>query len=128
MCRYLEFVYVALFQWMLLSFRHSTVNLTILELGIEHLLLFPPFSLASSNRHFCHTDPKHRNSRKRGRRKLLEELKRKKMGIKDLLRFMKPYVETAHIKKYAGKRVTHISFTFYFNSIFKFITFIAFWF
>ncbi|KAJ8536052.1 hypothetical protein K7X08_034453 [Anisodus acutangulus] len=27
------------------------------------------------------------------------------MGIKDLLRFMKPYVETAHIKKYAGKRV-----------------------
>ncbi|XP_059303409.1 exonuclease 1 isoform X1 [Lycium ferocissimum] len=27
------------------------------------------------------------------------------MGIKDLLRFMKPYVETAHVKKYAGKRV-----------------------
>ncbi|MCD7446660.1 hypothetical protein HAX54_014431 [Datura stramonium] len=27
------------------------------------------------------------------------------MGIKDLLRFMKPYVEPAHIKKYAGKRV-----------------------
>ncbi|KVI04562.1 5'-3' exonuclease, C-terminal domain-containing protein [Cynara cardunculus var. scolymus] len=27
------------------------------------------------------------------------------MGIKDLLRFMKPYVEPIHIKKYAGKRV-----------------------
>ncbi|CAI9295459.1 unnamed protein product [Lactuca saligna] len=27
------------------------------------------------------------------------------MGIKDLLRFMKPYVEPVHIKKYAGKRV-----------------------
>ncbi|XP_070027514.1 exonuclease 1 isoform X2 [Nicotiana sylvestris] len=27
------------------------------------------------------------------------------MGIKDLLRFMKPYVESVHIKKYAGKRV-----------------------
>ncbi|KAA8541322.1 hypothetical protein F0562_025285 [Nyssa sinensis] len=27
------------------------------------------------------------------------------MGIKDLLRFMKPYVELIHIKKYAGKRV-----------------------
>ncbi|KAF4385231.1 hypothetical protein G4B88_026514, partial [Cannabis sativa] len=28
-----------------------------------------------------------------------------KMGIKDLLRFMKPYIEPIHIKKYAGKRV-----------------------
>ncbi|KAK2422638.1 5'-3' exonuclease family protein [Trifolium repens] len=27
------------------------------------------------------------------------------MGIKDLLRFMKPYVEPIHIKNYAGKRV-----------------------
>ncbi|XP_030492807.2 exonuclease 1 [Cannabis sativa] len=27
------------------------------------------------------------------------------MGIKDLLRFMKPYIEPIHIKKYAGKRV-----------------------
>jgi len=27
------------------------------------------------------------------------------MGIKDLLRFMKPYIEPVHIKKYAGKRV-----------------------
>ncbi|KAI3735613.1 hypothetical protein L6452_15120 [Arctium lappa] len=27
------------------------------------------------------------------------------MGIKDLLRFMKPYVQPIHIKKYAGKRV-----------------------
>ncbi|KAI3517903.1 hypothetical protein L1887_17124 [Cichorium endivia] len=27
------------------------------------------------------------------------------MGIKDLLRFMKPYVEPVHIKKFAGKRV-----------------------
>ncbi|CAN1180383.1 Exonuclease 1 [Linum perenne] len=27
------------------------------------------------------------------------------MGIKDLLRFMKPYIESVHIKKYAGKRV-----------------------
>ncbi|XAR63945.1 Exodeoxyribonuclease I [Bertholletia excelsa] len=27
------------------------------------------------------------------------------MGIKDLLRFMKPHVEPIHIKKYAGKRV-----------------------
>lgn len=27
------------------------------------------------------------------------------MGIKDLLRFMKPFVEPIHIKKYAGKRV-----------------------
>ncbi|RDX88235.1 Exonuclease 1, partial [Mucuna pruriens] len=27
------------------------------------------------------------------------------MGIKDLLRFMKPYTEPVHIKKYAGKRV-----------------------
>ncbi|KAL8135090.1 exonuclease 1 [Apium graveolens] len=27
------------------------------------------------------------------------------MGIKDLLRFLKPYVEPIHIKKYAGKRV-----------------------
>ncbi|KAI4302553.1 hypothetical protein MLD38_038282 [Melastoma candidum] len=27
------------------------------------------------------------------------------MGIKDLLRFMKPYLEPVHIKKYAGKRV-----------------------
>ncbi|KAG2385141.1 Exonuclease 1 [Vigna angularis] len=27
------------------------------------------------------------------------------MGIKDLLRFMKPYIETFHIHKYAGKRV-----------------------
>ncbi|KAK7314630.1 hypothetical protein VNO77_33157 [Canavalia gladiata] len=27
------------------------------------------------------------------------------MGIKDLLRFMKPYIELVHIKKYAGKRV-----------------------
>nr|GEV69359.1 exonuclease 1 [Tanacetum cinerariifolium] len=27
------------------------------------------------------------------------------MGIKDLLKFMKPYVEPIHIKKYAGKRV-----------------------
>ncbi|KAI3802299.1 hypothetical protein L1987_30429 [Smallanthus sonchifolius] len=27
------------------------------------------------------------------------------MGIKDLLRFMKPYVEPIHIKKYADKRV-----------------------
>ncbi|KAF4373590.1 hypothetical protein F8388_025284 [Cannabis sativa] len=30
---------------------------------------------------------------------------RPKMGIKDLLRFMKPYIEPIHIKKYAGKRV-----------------------
>lgn len=27
------------------------------------------------------------------------------MGIKDLLRFMKPHIEPIHIKKYAGKRV-----------------------
>ncbi|TXG50831.1 hypothetical protein EZV62_023355 [Acer yangbiense] len=27
------------------------------------------------------------------------------MGIKDLLRFMKPYIKPIHIKKYAGKRV-----------------------
>ncbi|KAK6261410.1 hypothetical protein QUC31_007226 [Theobroma cacao] len=27
------------------------------------------------------------------------------MGIKDLLRFMKPFIEPVHIKKYAGKRV-----------------------
>ncbi|XP_031406251.1 exonuclease 1 isoform X2 [Punica granatum] len=27
------------------------------------------------------------------------------MGIKDLLRFMKPYIEPIHIEKYAGKRV-----------------------
>ncbi|CAN1266910.1 Exonuclease 1 [Linum perenne] len=27
------------------------------------------------------------------------------MGIKDLLKFMKPYIEPVHIKKYAGKRV-----------------------
>lgn len=27
------------------------------------------------------------------------------MGIKDLLRFMKPYIKSIHIKKYAGKRV-----------------------
>uniref|UniRef100_A0A165X675 Exonuclease 1 n=1 Tax=Daucus carota subsp. sativus TaxID=79200 RepID=A0A165X675_DAUCS len=27
------------------------------------------------------------------------------MGIKDLLRFLKPYVEPIHVKKYAGKRV-----------------------
>ncbi|TYJ99023.1 exonuclease 1 [Cucumis melo var. makuwa] len=27
------------------------------------------------------------------------------MGIKDLLRFMKPYIEPIHIKKYAGERV-----------------------
>ena len=27
------------------------------------------------------------------------------MGIKDLLRFLKPYTEPIHIKKYAGKRV-----------------------
>ncbi|GAV69156.1 XPG_N domain-containing protein/XPG_I domain-containing protein [Cephalotus follicularis] len=27
------------------------------------------------------------------------------MGIKDLLRFMKPYIEPIHIRKYAGKRV-----------------------
>lgn len=27
------------------------------------------------------------------------------MGIKDLLRFMKPYIEPVHIKKFAGKRV-----------------------
>ncbi|XP_061343645.1 exonuclease 1 [Gastrolobium bilobum] len=27
------------------------------------------------------------------------------MGIKDLLRFMKPYIEPVHIKKYTGKRV-----------------------
>ncbi|KAJ8773078.1 hypothetical protein K2173_028255 [Erythroxylum novogranatense] len=27
------------------------------------------------------------------------------MGIKDLLKFMKPYIEPIHIKKYAGKRV-----------------------
>ncbi|KAK9925779.1 hypothetical protein M0R45_023044 [Rubus argutus] len=27
------------------------------------------------------------------------------MGIKDLLRFMKPYIQIIHIKKYAGKRV-----------------------
>ncbi|XP_054822163.1 exonuclease 1 isoform X2 [Prosopis cineraria] len=27
------------------------------------------------------------------------------MGIKDLLRFMKPYIETIHINKYAGQRV-----------------------
>ncbi|CAB4281368.1 unnamed protein product [Prunus armeniaca] len=27
------------------------------------------------------------------------------MGIKDLLRFMKPYIAPIHIKKYAGKRV-----------------------
>ncbi|KAL4362113.1 hypothetical protein GQ457_04G012020 [Hibiscus cannabinus] len=27
------------------------------------------------------------------------------MGIKDLLRFMKPFIESVHIKKYAGKRV-----------------------
>ncbi|XP_038688103.1 exonuclease 1 [Tripterygium wilfordii] len=27
------------------------------------------------------------------------------MGIKDLLRFMKPYIQPIHIKKYAGKRV-----------------------
>ncbi|XP_027923959.1 exonuclease 1 isoform X1 [Vigna unguiculata] len=27
------------------------------------------------------------------------------MGIKDLLRFMKPYIEPIHIKEYAGKRV-----------------------
>ncbi|XVF50511.1 hypothetical protein PTKIN_Ptkin04bG0107000 [Pterospermum kingtungense] len=27
------------------------------------------------------------------------------MGIKDLLRFMKPFIEPIHIKKYAGKRV-----------------------
>ncbi|XP_065850458.1 exonuclease 1 [Euphorbia lathyris] len=27
------------------------------------------------------------------------------MGIKDLLRFMKPYIESIHIKKFAGKRV-----------------------
>ncbi|KAI3682171.1 hypothetical protein L2E82_50105 [Cichorium intybus] len=29
----------------------------------------------------------------------------KEMGIKDLLRFMKPYIEPVHIKKFAGKRV-----------------------
>lgn len=27
------------------------------------------------------------------------------MGIKDLLKFVKPYVEPIHIKKYAGHRV-----------------------
>ncbi|CAN1266911.1 Exonuclease 1 [Linum perenne] len=30
------------------------------------------------------------------------------MGIKDLLKFMKPYIEPVHIKKYAGKRVSQI--------------------
>jgi exonuclease-1 len=27
------------------------------------------------------------------------------MGVKDLLKFMKPYIEPVHIKKYDGKRV-----------------------
>lgn len=30
---------------------------------------------------------------------------KEEMGIKDLLRFVKPYVEPIHIKKYAGQRV-----------------------
>lgn len=33
------------------------------------------------------------------------------MGIKDLLRFMKPYTEPIHIQKYAGKRVIFLPFS-----------------
>ena len=36
------------------------------------------------------------------------------MGIPNLLRFLKPFIEPVHIKKYAGKRVnrspSHLSF------------------
>lgn len=38
----------------------------------------------------------------------------KEMGIKDLLRFMKPYVEPVDIKKYAAKRVREIDLMFHY--------------
>lgn len=34
-----------------------------------------------------------------------------KMGIKDLLRYMKPFIASVHIKKYAGKRVKNTLFS-----------------
>jgi hypothetical protein len=40
------------------------------------------------------------------------------MGIKDLLRFVKPYIEPIHIKRYAGKRVNILTLfpLFFFES------------
>jgi hypothetical protein len=35
---------------------------------------------------------------------------RKLMGIPNLLRFLKPFIEPVHIKKYAGKRVSRSPF------------------
>ena len=42
------------------------------------------------------------------------------MGIKDLLRYMKPFIEPIHIKKYAGKRVKTRHFPQNFQRIYPF--------
>lgn len=59
-----------------------------LDLSSDSILLFFPNFLS---------DPFYQNRRKT---KVKQE-----MGIQDLLRFLKPFVEYIHIQKYAGKRV-----------------------
>lgn len=47
------------------------------------------------------------------RKQLACDCLRKLMGIPNLLRFLKPFIEPVHIKKYAGKRVNRSPFVFH---------------
>ena len=72
----------------------------------------------SPSRHFL--NPEEPKSPGKSRSSQKKKKKTWKMGIKDLLRYMKPFIEPIHIKKYAGKRVKTRHFPQNFQRIYPF--------
>lgn len=97
------------------TFRHLRSSRHFLCFVIFNAIVtYPHFSLIYITLQNINISQKYKLKKKiKNLSNFLNRSKKKNMGIKDLLRFMKPYIKPIHIKKYAGNRVNIKSLLFF---------------